>query len=229
MLRQHLDRADVAGTTRDPDRSFMACGSSHELDSGEMHLVEGDSDVQAGEFIAGLNLDEIGLYEVCVTATVADEQTSEPLCTMLVVYDPPAGFVTGGGWFDSPAGALATVEDVTGRASFGFVAHYQRNGTVPVGKTQFQFQAGNVNFHSTGYDWLVVNQSSSNAQFKGEGQLNGNDGFSFMVWATDGGRDGTDTFRIRITGPDGGLVYDNHGSDLGGGNIMVHAPRGDIR
>jgi len=25
---------------------------------------------------------------------------------MLVVYDPSGGFVTGGGWIDSPAGAL---------------------------------------------------------------------------------------------------------------------------
>jgi hypothetical protein len=43
---------------------------------------------------------------------------------------------------------------------------------------------------------LVVNQSGTNAQFKGTGSLNGVAGYKFMIWAKD---DSPDTFRIRIT------------------------------
>jgi len=40
----------------------------------------------------------------------------------VVVYDPAAGFVTGGGWINSPAGAYAAVPTLVGRATFGFVS-----------------------------------------------------------------------------------------------------------
>jgi hypothetical protein len=46
-----------------------------------------------------------------------------------VVYDPSGGFVTGGGWINSPAGAckLAWCTDETvGRANFGFVSQYRK-------------------------------------------------------------------------------------------------------
>ena len=47
----------------------------------------------------------------------------------VVVYDPSAGFVTGGGWIDSPAGALAGPNpSPVGKGRFGFVSKYQ-NGT----------------------------------------------------------------------------------------------------
>jgi len=43
----------------------------------------------------------------------------------IVIYDPEGGFVTGGGWIDSPVGAclLAWCEENTkGKATFGFVS-----------------------------------------------------------------------------------------------------------
>jgi hypothetical protein len=46
-----------------------------------------------------------GLYNVCVRGTDADGNTSAVECVTLVVYDPAGGFVTGGGWIDSQAGA----------------------------------------------------------------------------------------------------------------------------
>ena len=64
----------------------------------------------------------------------------------MVVYDPNAGFVTGGGWIQSPAGAHAADPALTGKANFGFVAKYQKGANVPNGNTEFQFQAGNLNF-----------------------------------------------------------------------------------
>ena len=45
-----------------------------------------------------------GIYDV--ELTVNDRTVdSEPATTMVVVYDLTGGFVTGGGWIDSPAGA----------------------------------------------------------------------------------------------------------------------------
>jgi hypothetical protein len=45
---------------------------------------------------------EAGLYDLCVQGTDVYGNTSEPECILLVVYDPAGGFVTGGGWIDSP-------------------------------------------------------------------------------------------------------------------------------
>jgi hypothetical protein len=154
---------------------------------------------------------------------------------MVVVYDPSAGFVTGGGWIDSPAGAYQPDASLSGKATFGFVSKYHKGATVPTGNTAFKFEAGSFEFASTAYEWLVVNQGGSNAQFKGSGLINGaldpnGNPYKFMLWAGDGsGADGADTFRIKIWWEDAGLetiVYDN-GFDqaIGGGNIMVHTSK----
>jgi hypothetical protein len=73
------------------------------------------------------------------------------------------------------------------------------------------------------YEWLMVNQGSTNAQFKGSGTINGEGSYKFMLWAKDGN---PDTFRIKIWYEVDGVevvVYDN-GTDqmLGGGSIVVH-------
>ncbi len=116
----------------------------------------------------------------------------------------------------------------TGKATFGFVSKYKKGASTPTGNTEFQFKAADLDFHSTSYEWLVVNQNDSNAQFKGEGTINGSGDYKFMLWAGDGsGPNGEDTFRIRITEVGGGVVYDN-GTDqpIGGGNIIVHSGKG---
>jgi hypothetical protein len=143
------------------------------------------------------------------------------VCTQAVVYDPSAGFVTGGGWINSPAGAYAADPGLTGKATFGFVSRYKKGATVPDGNTAFVFQAGNLSFESTSYQWLVVNQSGHNAQFKGTGTINDSGSYQFMLWATDGS---PDTFRIEITDSSGTTVYDNGVAQaVGGGSIIVHS------
>lgn len=144
---------------------------------------------------------------------------------ILPVYDPSAGFVTGGGWVISPAGASTDFLEATGKANFGFVSKYQRGAHIPTGETHFQFKAGNLNFHSTEYEWLVI--AGTKAQYKGSGTINGVAGYKFMLFATDGGNKGTDTFRIRIWSEVNGtetVVYDNgNETALGGGSIVVHS------
>ena len=67
-----------------------------------------------------------GVYEVCVRGTDALDNVGAPECAFLVAYDPSGGFVTGGGWIDSPAGAYAPDPTLTGKANFGFVSKYSR-------------------------------------------------------------------------------------------------------
>ncbi len=163
-----------------------------------------------------------GVYTVKLTVTDDDSALSnESVYQYVVVYDPSGGFVTGGGWFDSPAGAYTADPSLTGKANFGFVAKYKKGANVPDGNTQFQFQAGDLNFHSTSYEWLVV--AGNTAQFKGEGTINGQGSYKFMITADD---DSPDTFRIKIWYEENGfevVVYDNGSQQsLGGGSIKIH-------
>lgn len=122
--------------------------------------------------------------------------------------------------FTSP-GAYTSDPTLGGKATFGFVSKYKKGATVPDGNTEFQFKAGNLNFSSTSYEWLVVNQAGANAQFKGTGTINGAGSYGFMLWASDGA---PDTFRIKIWDvATEVVVYDNGvNQPIGGGSIVVH-------
>jgi hypothetical protein len=175
-----------------------------------------------------------GVYGVCVRATDDRQNVSIPSCTdVLAVYDPSGGFVTGGGWIQSPQGAYAPDPSAAGKASFGFVSKYATGAATPSGETQFQFNVGSFRFKSTVYDWLVI--AGARAQYKGIGTVNGSGEYGFMLTAIDGaaaGGGGVDKFRIRIwTLNDDYVVYDNQigGSNtaepataLGGGSIVIH-------
>jgi hypothetical protein len=176
-----------------------------------------------------------GVYRVTVTSTNDCGATATAVHEFVVVYDPEGGFVTGGGWINSPAGAYAADPSLTGKANFGFVAKYQQGANVPTGSTEFQFKAGDLNFKSTSYEWLVV--AGAKAKFKGGGTINGSGDYIFQLTATDGranGGGGTDRFRIKIWDPSGGgVIYDNQPgaaddadatTALGGGSIVIHKP-----
>jgi hypothetical protein len=165
---------------------------------------------------------EPGIYPLVLT--VDDGLSADTVSTSVVVYDASAGFVTGGGWIDSPAGAYFADPDLAGKATFGFVSKYRKGATVPTGSTAFEFAAGDLHLTSTSYEWLVVT-GSDYAKFKGSATINGMGDYRFMVWAGD---NEPDTFSIRIWQEDdatGGEtdIYDN-GLDqpIGGGSIVIH-------
>jgi hypothetical protein len=174
-----------------------------------------------------------GVYTVTLTVTDDDGGSGQSVFQFVVVYDPDAGFVTGGGWIDSPAGAYAASPSLAGKANFGFVSRYRPGKTVPEGQTEFRFSVANLNFHSSNYDWLVV--GGARAQYKGTGTINGSGGYKFILTAIDGqrpGGGGVDKFRIKIwRESDDILVYDNQmgaldtanpTTALGGGSIVIH-------
>ena len=162
-----------------------------------------------------------GIYTVSVTVKDAYGNSDSAVYEFVVVYDPNGGFVTGGGWINSPAGAYKADPALTGKATFGFVAKYHKGASVPVGNTEFQFKAGDLTFKSTSYQWLVV--AGSKAQFKGVGTINGEGVYKFIITAIDGS---PDTFRIKIWYEDAAgehVVYDNGANQaLGSGSIIIH-------
>ncbi|MEE9506210.1 MAG: LamG-like jellyroll fold domain-containing protein [Thermoplasmata archaeon] len=163
-----------------------------------------------------------GVYMVTLTVTDDDDgvgtaNTIGDLTAMVVIYDPSAGFVTGGGWFESPPGALLSDSMVTGKAGFGFFAKYKKGADVPTGNTEFRFHAGDIEFHSTSYDWLVI--AGPKAMFKGTGELNGEAGYGFLISAIDGeqpGGGGVDRIRVKIWDNTGEIIYDNN---VGNGGV----------
>jgi hypothetical protein len=199
-------------------------------------VVPGVVDENAQTVTATVTFPVDGVYSIELTVANACGNSATTssvggLSALVVIYDPSAGFVTGGGWIISPPGAASWDPTLTGKANFGFVSKYQKGATVPSGNTEFQFNAGNLDFQSTSYQWLVV--SGARAQYKGVGNLNGAPGYGFLLTAIDGqisGGGGTDKFRIKIWNA-AGVVYDNEmGTDdsgtpttaLGGGSIVIH-------
>ena len=114
--------------------------------------------------------EESGVYEVCITGADSAGNVGDQACILVPIYDPSAGFVTGGGRFTSPRGAYIGDPDHTGTASFGFVAKYKKGASTPSGQTQFQLHADGFTFHSTSYEWLVVTGNDT-AKFKGTGSI----------------------------------------------------------
>jgi len=176
-----------------------------------------------------------GIYTLRLALIDQDGGVGESIFQYVVVYDPGGGFVTGGGWIDSPERAYAPDPSLTGKASFGFVSRYKKGASIPTGQTQFQFKVAGLNFHSDSYDWLVV--AGSKAKYKGSGTINGGGNYGFMLSAIDADltpSTDVDLFRIKIWDKDNGgaILYDNQmdapedaspTTALQGGSIVIHA------
>jgi PKD repeat protein len=195
---------------------------------GTIEAIQGSGTVQDSHTYTAA-----GVYTVKLTVTDQADSSATSTFQYIVVYDPSAGFVTGGSWITSPLGAFTADPARTGKASFGFTARYKKGATTPDGQTQFSFHAADLSFKSSSYQWLVV--SGAKAQYKGVGTINGSGDYGFLVTLTDGqhsGGGGTDRFRIKIWDTaTGAVVYDNQvgaaddataTTALAGGTIVIH-------
>ncbi|WP_156826615.1 DUF7453 family protein [Marinobacterium rhizophilum] len=221
--------------------SSIITGAEYTINSGSpvsMNAFDGvyDSDIETvfSTIVAGL---ESGVHSICVTGTDDAELVSTSQCTFLAVFDPSGGFVTGGGWIDSPEGSYLDNPGLTGTAEFGFVTKYKKGASVPDGDTEFNFETAGLRFYSDDCDWLVV--SGSRAQFKGTGTINGEGNYGFMITVIDEALSNSsekDRFRIKIWNKEiaDSIVYDNQvgnddasdpTTDIGGGSIVIHKPK----
>jgi len=166
------------------------------------------------------------------TATITDRcgnTATESL--VVVIYDPAAGFTTGGGWFVPDAESFVdgiNVTDTVSKANFGFVVKYRQGASNPDGHLEFRYKAGDIDLKSAGMDWMVV-QSATKVRFKGLATINGEGPYTFKVTAEDNGEPGTnDTFQIEIwlgvTDTENSPPTPKHKAkgNLGGGNIKIH-------
>lgn len=174
-----------------------------------------------------------GVYPVTSTITDSCSASATGVYEFVVIYDPSGGFVTGGGWINSPAGSYVPNPSLTGKANFGFVSKYKNGAAIPTGNTEFNFSTASFNFTSTSYQWLVI--SGAKAQYKGTGKVNGSGDYGFLLTVTDGNLTpgGVDKFRIKVWDQNqgNGVVYDSQlnasdGADpttaIGGGSIVIH-------
>jgi YDG domain/Bacterial Ig-like domain (group 3) len=240
---------DTAGDTHTAKWTFSYADSSGtRVSLVPITGVVTESAGGGGTVSASYAFSSAGVYDVKLdvtdfTGATGTATTYNGMPEFAVIYDPSAGFVTGGGWINSPAGAMpsssfcSNCTGLTGKASFGFNAKYQKGQSVPDGQTQFQFQVGNLDFHSTSYSWLLV--SGPMAQYKGAGAINGSANYTFLLTARDGSLAGGNTpdgFRMKIMDSTGtNVIYDNmittatddmtsnNTQALAGGSVVLHS------
>jgi PKD repeat protein len=208
-------------------------------DSGDTHQALwdwGDGTTTPGSAAAGVAGPVVkaytapGTYSVVLTVTDSQGASGQAVFEYVVVFDPLAGFVTGAGWINSPAGALVSNAAAAGEAKFGVSARYKKGATVPTGNMQFRL--GSFNFESQAYDWLVL--AGGKATLQGWGAIGDAGRYGFMlsvlgenvVAARDPGR-----FRLRIWDINNGnaLVYDNEAGRATTANPITPVLRGSIK
>ncbi|MEV6109911.1 PKD domain-containing protein [Streptomyces sp. NPDC051940] len=169
----------------------------------------------------GHTFDAAGMYTMKVKVT-DDDGGSDTAEVMVVVYDPDAGFVTGGGSAEPetatltpaamavPADALA--KGGAGTAKFTFNPQYLPGDEGPAatgGKVAYRLGGADFDLQSDTVDWLVVTPDGKTA-FRGTGTLNGESGYGFVAYATAD----PEAFRIVVWDldasphPDGEPLYD---------------------
>jgi len=209
-----------------------------EWDWGDGTTSPGTVDEDEGSVTGNHAYDTAGVYSITLTITDGAGETDSAIFEYVVIYDPEGGFVTGGGWIDSPSNAYTPEddadEDLVGKATFGFVSKYKKGTIIPTGNTEFQFQVAYLNFKSTSYEWLVV--AGPKAMYKGTGTINGAGNYGFMLTAVDAeltpSTEDVDLFRIKIWDKETDIVvYDNMidadddadpTTAIGDGSIVIH-------
>jgi hypothetical protein len=194
-------------------------------------LIDGTTNVKAtvtepsgtknGKVTGSYKFTTAGIYKLQMNVTDQNRVTSycntnEDLEAIIVIYDPNGGFTYGGGYFNSPAGALTSDATATGKAGFGYSVNYFKGATYPKGETQFEFKVGDFEYNALNYEYLSV--AGYKAVFKGSGKIiGGQSGIYFNMYVIDGALDGTgiDKVRLKIYNKNSGEVYyDNEpGSD----------------
>jgi PKD repeat protein len=191
--------------------------------------VSAQSDAPNGSADGLCTFTSAGIYGVQITVRDDDGGTNTAAATgQIVIYDASAGWVTGGGWIESPAGAYAAAPSLAGKLTFNLAARYQPGSGVPAATADFKLNIGKLNFRSTSLDWLIVNGPT--ARLQGNGTLNGEAGYAFTIVTTDDAP--VDAIRIRVWFvATGAVVYDSRPGDpvtssavspLAGGVLQIH-------
>lgn len=188
------------------------------LDTHTATIGWGDGSTSAGT-VAGGTVSGSHVYSAAgvytVTVTVTDQWGNAGTgTTTVVVYDRAAGFLTGGGWFSSPKGAVVGAPSASGKAEFSVSAKYATGASRPDGS--LTLTTPGLSLASTGLDWLVV--TGDTARLAGTATVGGASGYRFELTATDAA---TDTLRVVVRDGSGAVVYDS-GTQPVQGQVRLH-------
>jgi hypothetical protein len=175
-----------------------------------------------------------GVYVPKLTVTDKDGAvSSQAIYEFLVIYDPSAGFVTGGSTI-KVLGAYLANPTATYSGKLGFNSKYKKDGSLE-SETEFELTGIKFHFHSNNAAWLIVN--GYKAEYQGTGTVEGsNHLYGFTVTVIDGqaiGGGGTDKIRLSIWDITNGntFVYDTQpgspvtadpSNPIVNGNLMIH-------
>ncbi|WP_162055714.1 SBBP repeat-containing protein [Pontibacter pamirensis] len=171
---------------------------------------------------------EPDVFKVSVTYSGGEGCPGRVASHYVHIFDPVAGFVTGGGWFHSPVSTAYEYMQSEGRVYLGLSARYRRGSENQVqGATLILLENAAFTFRSTSYEARALVISGNTAFYRGRGSVTYVDApaslvtderqFGFLVAATDGQLNrGTaqDKFRLKVwaVNPDGSqgpVVYDS--------------------
>ena len=205
-----------SGASAVPGETVLVEASVADAGTNDTHSCSiswGDGSIEPGKLDGGVcrgthSYAAAGQVIVVVEATDDDGATGSD-AIHLVIVEPAAGKVTGGGWLSSD-----------GRISFGFVVWSSEDGR----HGQLQVHAGKHSFHGNTVARLVATKET--AGWTGSGTWDGNSGFTYEVNVVDNGNGADrnaepDTFAITIRDASGEPVFSAAGA-LDGGNIWVH-------
>jgi hypothetical protein len=166
---------------------------------------------------ACFNLATVAVNVYDVTMTINGIYYTGGGTTILTVYDPSLGMVTGGG----------TIIRNGVKANFGVNIKYQKNGNAQGQVLYMEHRAtGVVKLKSNAMGDMAIVGVDANAT--GKATLNGVGNHAFIARIIDNGEPGTnDRFGLRVTDPNGNIVVDMTFDpvQLEGGNVQV--PQGN--
>lgn len=191
----------------------------------------------AGTQISGSHVySQTGLFNVTLTIEDACGRTDTKIYSYGVVFNPCNGFITGGGYITTPAGAYTANLTLSGESNYGFNAKYESGHKKDEmgeegleGEFNFHLKSADFKMKSTSLDWLMVNDDQ--AILKGSAKVNNHTGYHFIASIVDGGikvKKGTDYLRLIVWDDAGNVLYDNQKGDPDNARASYSITKGQI-
>lgn len=170
-----------------------------------------------------------GFYTVKVTLTDSMGVMATKTATdYLVVYDPNIGTVSGSGTIKFAAGEFTLKPEAAGKATFSLTAKY--NNGVPSGNVKLVLDAAKSQFTSASIDYVVILDGTAYIHGMGSIDKSAPD-YEFLLVVKDGGKQGSDTYRLQVwdlsmnkvfdNAPEAGDMLNPDASPITGGSIVI--------